>query len=136
MPNWCENTVTFRMSLGNKDEFLAWACDLEDSGLYRLNFHRILPLNLGSNEDGSPTWDYNTACEKWGTKWDVGEATLSVAATNSHAYLGGVFDTAWAPPNGIYNAIQEKIESEGWDVDIEEWFYKEPGMRIAGWLPD
>ena len=38
--------------------------------------------------------------------------------------------TAWSPPDGIYNKIAEKFP----DMEID-WFYKESGMRIAGWLP-
>ena len=40
------------------------------------------------------------------------------------------FDTAWSPPNGIYEAIVDKYP----DLSIN-WFYREDGVQIAGWLP-
>ena len=39
------------------------------------------------------------------------------------------FDTAWSPPEGIYNALVEKYP----DIDIS-WFYHEEGMQMAGYL--
>jgi hypothetical protein len=39
------------------------------------------------------------------------------------------FNTAWSPPEDIYNALKEKFE--GMSIS---WFYDEPGMEIAGYL--
>ena len=46
-------------------------------------------------------------------------------------YAEFTFNTAWAPADGIYNAIREKYP----DVGIS-WFYDEPGCELAGYLPD
>ena len=50
--------------------------------------------------------------------------------------LDGNYDTAWGPPYKIYDRIVEIIEERDWDIEFNEWFFKEPGMQIAGWLPE
>ena len=39
--------------------------------------------------------------------------------------------TAWSPPYGIFDKIKEDFP----DVGIS-WFYDEPGMEFAGYLPN
>ena len=41
------------------------------------------------------------------------------------------FNTAWGPASGIYDKIKEDFP----DVGIS-WFYDEPGMEFAGYLPN
>ena len=41
------------------------------------------------------------------------------------------FQTAWAPASGIFDKIKEDYP----DVAIS-WFYDEPGMEYAGYLPN
>ena len=41
------------------------------------------------------------------------------------------FNTAWSPASGIYDKIKENFP----DVGIS-WFYDEPGMECAGYLPN
>jgi hypothetical protein len=41
------------------------------------------------------------------------------------------FLTAWAPPHGVFDKIKENFP----DVGIS-WFYDEPGMEFAGYLPN
>ena len=38
--------------------------------------------------------------------------------------------------NEFISSIEEIIEERGWDIEFNEWFFKEPGMRLAGWLPE
>ena len=41
------------------------------------------------------------------------------------------FNTAWGPPEGIFDKIREYYP----DVGIS-WFYDEPGCELAGYLPN
>lgn len=128
MPNWCENRVSIYC---DQPEILKQFVDeCMTDGVF--DFYKILPLNLGNNEDGSPTWDYTTACNKWGTKWPIGaEDGTHFDITENH--IDANFDTAWGPPEGIYRAIDSWFEQRDADFSIS-WFYDEPGMQFAGYL--
>ena len=114
MPNWCENIV--RIS-GDKEEIARFRKETDD-----MQFNKILPIPNNK-------WDYDWCCDNWGTKWSVAKDQMYV----SDEYGDGdsvcyEFDTAWSPPEGIFNAIEKK-----YDVNIS-WFYHEPGLEIAGYL--
>ena len=77
---------------------------------------------------GHDNW-YDWCVENWGTKWDVGGEVIDFEDTGDSVRLE--FDTAWCPPNGIY----EKLVEEFPDISIS-WFYREEGQQFAGYLPD
>lgn len=52
---------------------------------------------------------------------------------DSPGYLSLAFDTAWSPPEGIYDALGQIIAEQDLDIRIS-WFYDEPGMQVAGYL--
>jgi hypothetical protein len=74
---------------------------------------------------GYGNW-YDYCVNNWGTKWDV-EAYDTVDYDDQHAKHGITFgfDSAWAPPLGIYEALVE----QGFTV---RGYYYEPGMCFAG----
>lgn len=110
MPNWCYNSLTVSHSdPAQIERFIKAAAE---GNL----FAEFVPLNE-NNE-----WDYNSAVEKWGTKWDIHESDFSSLDPNQ---CSGSFDTAWAPPVEFYNHIVE----QGFTVDA---IYHEPGMEFAG----
>ena len=74
---------------------------------------------------GHHNW-YDWANAKWGTKWEVAHVEMSQDSDYEVAYE---FDTAWCPPEGIYNALEKKFPK----LTIS-WFYREDGDQIAGWL--
>ena len=71
-------------------------------------------------------WDWRI--QNWGTKW---EATIDHYEENGNEIVME-FQTAWNPPNGIYNALNDKY---GDKIHIS-WFYREEGCQFAGYLPD
>lgn len=77
-------------------------------------------------EFGASDW-YEWRNRHWGTKWDIDS---QVPVDDGLDHLQYQFDTAWGPPEGIYRALRELL-SESTDIS---WFYKEEGMRLAGWL--
>jgi hypothetical protein len=79
-------------------------------------FETFVPLTTGE-------WDYNTAVEEWGTKWDISSGDGDLSDDGKSA--SGWFDTAWGP--GI--AAYEKLEELGFELNV---IYYEPGMCFAG----
>ena len=79
-----------------------------------INLEAILPPpenmfrgNIGQKEEadckkkGIPTW-YEWQTRNWGTKWNAYEGSYEV---NSPTVISLQFDTAWAPPLGVFSAL-------------------------------
>ena len=148
MPNWCNNEVTIE---GTKEDMAKFVeeCFTDFKGTPVLDFNKVMPepdydkpQKDGTHNDGVQTqlstvmpdwWTWRN--DNWGTKWNLvpsPEGNLTgyelVAQTDSFIELD--FDTAWSPPAGIYDTIFEKYP----DL-VVNWFYREDGMQMAGWLP-
>ena len=128
MPNWCENRVS--IYCGDKDLLQEFVNTFMPKGYF--DFHAIVPLGLGMNDDGEQAWDYNLAVEKWGTKWPLADEDKDRFSVYGDC-IDADFDTAWSPPVGIYNAIDSWFVERNADYSIS-WFYDEPGMQFAGYL--
>ena len=79
-------------------------------------FETLIPLS-------TKEWDYNAACEEWGTKWDISGGDVNVSEDGKSA--DGWFETAWSPAIAAY----EKLEELGFELNV---LYHEPGMCYAG----
>ena len=125
MPNWCENRVCFKHSDPTKLAELDTA--LRDGKA--LQYLHPMPNELEGTTAPSdtPNW-YDWCVNNWGTKWDMCDK-FTAEIDEGWAEFG--FNTAWGPPQGIY----EKITEDFPDVGIS-WFYDEPGMEFAGYLPN
>ena len=122
MPNWCNNNITIS---GPTDKIKKlWET----------------ARTAHSDSDGNPQfglleamapigdWDYGTAVETWGTKWEISDEGLEFNDTgNGVAEITGWFDSAWAPPIGAYEKFTEANE----DCEISASYY-EMGMDFAG----
>lgn len=92
------------------------------------------PTGIGNDEIdelyqkyGASNW-YDWCCKYWGVKWDVQDVDyMGLDFDNREAHL--YFSTAWSPPEEMYDYI--RLHFPGIDMN---WFYKESGMQIAGWL--
>jgi hypothetical protein len=142
MPNWCNNNATISHQDPEKIEALAQAIredkffnhvipvpkeltetvsgSLGDEYAQELNQFK---MELNRKYFGASDW-YDFCTSRWGTKW---EASLydgsAVTVENNTIQLG--FDTAWAPPIGIY----EELMNQGFQVQAQ---YYEPGMGFVG----
>ena len=74
---------------------------------------------------GHNNW-YDWCSDNWTCKWDACEVRLEDYEAD---YIVYTFDTAWGPPESIY----ETLKLQHPDVHIS-WFYDEPGMQFAGYL--
>ena len=143
MPNWCNNSIT----ITHKDPAVleALAASVREGKFC----NHIIPVpeslqitagRLGSDdnpeqialveaearniaEHGYANW-YDFCVNRWGTKWDI-DCYAPEDAVVKEGKLSFGFDSAWAPPCGIYEAMIE----QGFYVKA---FYYEPGMAFCG----
>ena len=152
MPNWCDNRVTISSNTEDDSQFQELVAKFQDerpfNEIYPMPDFKTIPNKNGElpvaeeikNSDGElitithnfpdgkndDRW-YHWCIDNWGTKWDVN----LVGAEVDESYAEFQFQTAWAPASGIFDKIKEDYP----DVAIS-WFYDEPGMEIAGYLPN
>ena len=141
MPNWCNNNIQIEGPL-NKLEELSKACE---DGL----FNHILPIPKELEGTQSPARDedkkknkalkekygydnwYDWNVNNWGTKWDCStedsfyQNEIKKGKTDFHGVLHLAFDTAWAPPIGVYEELVDK------DFGVNAYYF-EPGCDFAG----
>ena len=153
MPNWCENRVQLSDNGDNSEQFNK-LCEIMDGPepfntiFPRPDFSKIpnekgeLPKKeVHKNDKGEIVWEtfnfsdgknddrwYHWCIDNWGTKWDMCDKSTA-EVDEGWAEFG--FNTAWGPASGIY----EKITEDFPDVGVS-WFYDEPGMEVAGYLPN
>ena len=146
MPNHCHNRVTI---YGSGDEQLAQIAKIkgifEDESIFT---HFIPEPNWATtpNKDGEvpvareypyppqfpksgktdDRW-YDWRIQNWGTKWDA--YSMCIDDCDMPNGFEVEFETAWAPPEEVCNAIREQFD----DLSMS-WFYDEPGCEIAGYL--
>lgn len=141
MPNWCLNTLTLKHTEPAMidravkaykdsrllDEFVPVPKELTEtiSGSYgdavEQELHEAREVS-NKKKYGYSNW-YDFCVGEWGTKWDVGDEHTVVHHNEGMATFN--FDSAWSPPVGAY----EKLQELGFSVDA---MYYEPGMAYAG----
>jgi len=141
MPNWCSNGVRIRHNDPMKIKLLKDACLEEGFCNFAIPVPQDLrdttagwsgdPVKQAANEEkeknnlrefGYKNW-YDFCTSEWGTKWDVQFDGCEVS--DDGLELTGSFDSAWAPPIGVYDALV----NEGYEVEA---YYYEPGMCFVG----
>ena len=152
MPNWCENRVRLSDNGDNSEQFDKLVKLLDGpnpfNSIFPMPDFKTIPNDKGElpvkevhkNDKGevvAETYNfpdgknddrwYHWCIDNWGTKWDVN----LVGAEVDECYAEFEFQTAWGPASGIFDKIKEDYP----DVAIS-WFYDEPGMEIAGYLPN
>jgi len=111
MPNWCMNNVTINGSKEKLEEIIK-ACENDKF----LEF--LVPIG---------DWDYGSAIEAWGTKWEARDVDHDLLDDNT---LMLNFDSAWGPPVTAYNTGEANH-----DITIYATYY-EPGMAFVGEYED
>lgn len=146
MPNWCNNTVTFRHE---DPEMIRRVVDgYAAEGLFK-EFHpipdKLINTIAGFVEHDDPrqaeharqeqdnlaefghrNW-YDWAVANWGTKWDVTqEGQDGPTMADDGLSVSMLFDSAWAPPVEFYQHMTEQLGF------VVEAYYYEPGMAFCG----
>ena len=152
MPNWCDNRVTISSNTEDDSQFKELVAKFQVerpfNEIYPMPDFTKIPNSKGElpikevhkNDKGEIVCEtfnfpdgknddrwYHWCIDNWGTKWDVN----LVGSEVNESYAEFEFQTAWAPASGIFDKIKEDYP----DVAIS-WFYDEPGMEIAGYLPN
>jgi len=121
MPNWCLNNLTIEHEDGAMVDRFVNAYNAGKA------CNEFLPMPEGIG-DGWYDWCINN----WGTKWDIGadvgtekEEWHGLKATRVGNQVTCSFDSAWAPPVGLY----AELDKLGFSVDAT---YFEPGIGFCG----
>jgi hypothetical protein len=144
MPNWCNNVVEIGhedpaklkalVEAYNEGKFCSYAIPVPES------LH-IVAGRVGDDADpkqieleaqeksnlevhGYSNW-YDFCVNEWGTKWDVGGDGDRIELEEGQDNTTLDFDSAWAPPLGVYQALMEQ------GFSVRAYFY-ESGMCFAG----
>lgn len=139
MPNWCTNT--FRVT-GSKKQVESFKAEHfrqgEDTDELQFDFNTVIPMpdsvfkgNIGKAEEekyGDNNW-YNWSINNWGTKWNSCHNTgpKMRETKKGDTALTFMFDTAWSPPEPIFQALAKRYP----DLFIEI-HYIEEGMSFEG----
>lgn len=127
MPNWCDCELRIEGSKGNLDKCLQRIAG-DDPDLH-LDFNKVIPEPDNPPQTSHmPGW-YTWRVEHWGTKWNLQESRLH-RYQNSSGDVAGViiyFETAWAPPEPVIEALTELFP----DLFIELEYF-ESGMGFQG----
>ena len=147
MPNWCNNEVTVDGTAEDIQKFKE-ECFTEVDNQQVLDFDKVLPEPNTELHLEHPDW-YDWRMDNWGVKWnlvpnkggdligwycdqEIDKPSFSNRmGARKYDRISMVFDTAWNPPHGIYDALVEKYP----DLDVG-WFYREDNTQTVGWLPD
>ncbi len=118
MPNWCMNNITV------EHEDSAMVDRFEKAYNEGKTCEEFLPVPEGYYDD--ERW-YDWCVNNWGTKWDIGAKgeDQGLKATRVGNQVSASFDSAWAPPIGLY----DKLFELGYNVKATYW---EPGMAYCG----
>jgi hypothetical protein len=150
MPNWVSNTLSITGSAEDIADFKEKASqpkttlwdgkeEIDEAVLSFMNFIAPPQDALASGEYyGTHGWSegkevgrtpnnwYEFNSREWGTKWDASDEELT---DESEMYLSYSFQTAWAPPTPVFQAMAEQhptlvfeihcVEEQGWGVDYE-----------------
>jgi hypothetical protein len=144
MPNWCSNSIVIRGS--NQQEIAEIANAMRDGKFC----DSVIPVHPDLTRDGASTsggpnaevydqiraenrerhgyesW-YDFCTSRWGTKWEVD--CQDVQVEEDGLKVSCYFDSAWAPPLGVAEALVER----GLEVTL---YYYEPGMGFVGKYED
>ena len=114
MPNWYNGTVTIR---GDISPFQKWFEEKKDSddGFENSFAQTFAPLTSGK-------WDFGTACEEWGVKWDLG--CINIISTEDGEFSFS-FDSAWNAPIYLWKQLEHR-----YGVVVEEVGYEEQQLEF------
>ena len=114
MPNWCSNNLTINGDVETLSQ-LKEIIESDGEGL----LEAIAPIG---------DWEYGTAVESWGTKWDISAEGLEfVDNGDGTATIEGWFQSAWSPPIDAFQKL-----ADDWDSCFIELMYEECGMCFVG----
>jgi len=132
------------MIRGQKDEVLK-VKDFVTDGNNPFSFEKIYPCppklrsesapnrntqssEFNTSKYGAKDW-YEWCVDNWGTKWDSSETELLTELLDEDTLqITWSYQTAWAPPIGVYEKLAEMFPNINIFVNFDE-----SGMGFSGW---
>jgi len=142
MPNWCNNFVEISHEDPAKIRALADAMNNSEFCSHVIPTPKELTETVAGSVPEGPQRDaheaqmernvelygakdwYDYQISRWGTKWDVGGDSQADVSDDGKTMTAS-FDSAWSPPQGVYQELHEK----GYTVRA---YYYESGMAYCG----
>ena len=121
MPNWCYNSLLIEGDAQKIQELVSEAQKGDDARFFQMIKPMPRELEGTTAPTDKPNW-YDWCLTEWDTKWDA--CNINVV-DSGQGFASFSFDTAWSPPIGVYEALND----QGFSVTAE---YEEPGMGFAG----
>jgi len=122
MPNYCDNNVSIAAPAGVIKELAARInSNLDKDGNPNWN-ETFVPIE---DPNGMSSYDRETACRSWGTKWEVDAYSLLIGEKR----IDVKYNTAWGPNQPVSEAIIAEYEDRGLTLHHR---YDEPGMQFCG----
>ena len=99
MPNWCENEIKIEGPTSTIHQLWLDARSYESKDNGQALLEAMEPIG---------EWDYDTAVNCWGCKWDVDiEGLENWDNSDGTATIEGLFQSAWSPPIEACDAFLE-----------------------------
>jgi len=117
MPNWYSGTVIIRGDISRFRDWYNKHKDTED-GLENSFAQTFAPLSSGK-------WDFGTACDEWGVKWDIGNISMNSGEDEGDDEFSFSFDTAWNSPVYLWRQLELR-----YGVEVEETGYEEQQLEF------
>ena len=117
MPNWYSGTVIIR---GDIAPFRDWYNKYKDSdnALDNSFAQTLAPLSSGK-------WDFTTACDEWGVKWDLSNVNMLSGEDEGDDEFSLSFDTPWNSPVYLWRQLELR-----YGVEVEETGYEEQQLEF------
>ena len=130
MPNWCSNSITISGPTETVKQL--WETAQTAHKYQDADGNTVEQFGLLNAMAPIGEWDYGTAVETWGTKWDISDEGLEFTDNgDGTSEITGWFDSAWAPPIDAYNKFLDDMANCSIQAS-----YHEPGMDFAGFYTD
>lgn len=140
MPNHVTNRIRISAQMG-LEEFKKKIGTLSDEEHLPIDFRKIVPppdnmftgnLSTADREqcaiEGRPNW-FDWQCDNWGTKWNAYSAHIESEWDGGDCCEMEIhFDTAWATPTPIFEAIRAWPEVDGLCGHYVEEFAESVGI--------
>ena len=116
MPNWCRNTLI--VTKGEPTVVLE-SIRIEVS-LFDFNTLIAMPREIADAPADPcmsvPEW-YRWSIQNWGTKWN--SVCAEKSSTSAHNTVH--FNTAWAPPVPVFEALAKRFPDHEFTIYSDEW---------------
>jgi hypothetical protein len=119
MPNWCYNSLYVKGDTKELSKFIDKGKEYNENDIDMksdLSMKNFLPIK--------GKWNSDSACDAWGTKWDI-QANLHYEEDDGLACYD--FDSAWSPPITFINRVSKLFKKLSFLLN-----YNEPGMNFSG----